>query len=787
MTIKIRRKKWGWALAVAVSCHVLSGAVHGATDAREPDLAETLKQVETLEGEALETAMKRILAAYISAEVSREDDVTVRRNIVETLVSLKPAPEDPAWGLLGRAARYDDFDIAEIAARAVGAPGYGQMRELEDAKAWGALIETFADEDFAAWPDWNLARNALFLRGQAYYERAGTLTPGTISSVIDLLLNAHSMTGEGDYLDRAAHFGAIGVELFLGDGLALPKATVRHDQYEVKTGGADFMAALLRLHEALGASGPQASDSACPFLEAALAYADTMIESGRDMYGEHHTPLFAGALTRRTLTIGESWGGIVEDFESIPITWNERMLGGANPQLEIGLYALLYRLTELTGDEHYATEADAALGYFFQNCQSPETGFMAWGDHLWWDLRSDAPGFASRFAYRHEINHEWPFWDACYRLAPEASRRFAIGLWDHQVACKETGNFSRHAYWNRHGPKQNFEFPRYAGQMIANWADAYTRPENAEWPRRNEMPEAIATIVGRMEANMEKSETGMLIAGSQERHSEWVWLDSNLELARCLWKAAPHLEADHPALAGRMRTLALQQDEHFLNAPHRITEEDGGFAFWLHSATGEPDDLRPYTTLWFYPMHARLATRGHARYTQLAESHPDRAARYGELILAAADQYLAAEPAAWRYRDAAKADLKSAIEVSRWTYQPALIMLGDIHRHLFNDRESAMKRYLEAIGDRSAYGLRCRVAGMMREDGDHDGALEVLDGIDLDSLTGGWRVRIRAEIARTLVEAGRIGEARELYEKALAFEVYEGIRDRVRAARDRLE
>ncbi|MFW6290311.1 MAG: hypothetical protein ACOC0R_05020, partial [Mariniphaga sp.] len=116
-------------------------------------------------------------------------------------------------------------------------------------------------------------------------------------------------------------------------------------------------------------------------LETVKAYAEAMIEHGRDVYGKEHSPLFAAAMDREAMNIGKK-----ENFESITgVRKNDRSLGGANPQEDKALYLILYELTELTGDKQYTREADKALDYFFNNCQSPETGLMAWGEHLYWD------------------------------------------------------------------------------------------------------------------------------------------------------------------------------------------------------------------------------------------------------------------------------------------------------------------------------------------------------------------------------------------------------------------
>lgn len=71
--------------------------------------------------------------------------------------------------------------------------------------------------------------------------------PGTVGSVIQLLLYAHELTGEQAYLARAEALGAEAVQMFTGDGCPLPKASHAHDHYEAVTGGDTLMMSLLAL------------------------------------------------------------------------------------------------------------------------------------------------------------------------------------------------------------------------------------------------------------------------------------------------------------------------------------------------------------------------------------------------------------------------------------------------------------------------------------------------------------------------------------------------------------
>jgi hypothetical protein len=68
-----------------------------------------------------------------------------------------------------------------------------------------------------------------------------------VGNVILLMLNAHELTGDSKYIEAADHFAQKAIDLFLGDGSPLPKASHVHDHYEAVTNGDTLMMALLRL------------------------------------------------------------------------------------------------------------------------------------------------------------------------------------------------------------------------------------------------------------------------------------------------------------------------------------------------------------------------------------------------------------------------------------------------------------------------------------------------------------------------------------------------------------
>jgi len=208
-------------------------------------------------------------------------------------------------------------------------------------------------------------------------------------------------------------------------------------------------------------------------------YIRTMIEQGRDVYGPQKSGLFLSALDRRsmqplTARPAPPAGIRREDRPGRP--WSA--MNGANPQLDQNLLRLCYVLSEATGDATYARAADEALAWFLNHTQSPATGLLPWGEHLAWDVVLDQPISGGTDA-EHEFARPWVLWDRCFALAPEASERFARGLWEHQIADQKTGAFDRHAPYFRHGPRDGKDFPRHGAFYIGTWGCAWkhTRDE----------------------------------------------------------------------------------------------------------------------------------------------------------------------------------------------------------------------------------------------------------------------------------------------------------------------
>jgi hypothetical protein len=236
------------------------------------------------------------------------------------------------------------------------------------------------------------------------------------------------------------------------------------------------------------APGPEAN-----FLNVVRRYADTMIEHGRDTWGPQKSGLLLSAMDRLTLqplTVRPAPPAGIRRGDRPGRAWSA--MNGSNPQIDQNLLRVLNTLTDITGDARYAKVVDEELTWFFNNTMSPKTSLLPWGEHLSWDVIYDIP-IGGGDETMHEFARPWALWDRCFKLAPEASARFALGLWEHQIANHQTGGFDRHAPYFEHGPVDGKDFPRHAGFYIGTWCYAWKYTNNEVYPR------AIETLLARFE------------------------------------------------------------------------------------------------------------------------------------------------------------------------------------------------------------------------------------------------------------------------------------------------
>jgi hypothetical protein len=378
-----------------------------------------------------------------------------------------------------------------------------------------------------------------------------------------------------------------------------------------------WIAAALALVASTEARGRAEEVVAPSFLEVVRRYADAMLEHGRDRYGPSKSGLFLSALDRRTLrplTVRPAPPGGIRREDRPGLPWRE--LTGANPQLDQNLLRVLYVLTEILDDPRYAGAADEEIRWFFENAQSPATGLLAWGEHLSWDVMLDRP-VSGGTDFTHEFSRPWALWERTFALAPEAARRFALGLWNHQIADRRTGAYDRHAPYDRHGPADGKDFPRHGAFYIGTWAHAYRHSGDETFLR------AIEAVLERF--------AGKRVGPDGVAAATLGPLD--LEEAAALVPAP---------LAARLRAFATEEDDLILAALKR--EHGGSGAAWSFRPTWKAGYASGVVADWAMFALARHAQVGSEEGSEEDRNDRSRRDAYRDIVIAVADAYLDALP-----------------------------------------------------------------------------------------------------------------------------------------------
>lgn len=307
-------------------------------------------------------------------------------------------------------------------------------------------------------------------------------------------------------------------------------------------------------------------------------YVEFMIVNGRDRYGKVHSPLFATTLDRQT---GNAYK-INPPLAPKGIRDRDRTYRGANPSNQSGLYSLMYRMSQITGNHRYAEEADYGVEWFFKNCQIPATNFMAWGEHMGWDFFKERPIYWKFQFWLHELKG-YGHWDRAWELRPIEVEKFAMALWDHQIYSKEgekAGEFSRHANSLMHFPFWGKGFPGHGGKYIEVWARAWQETGNKEFLR------AIYTLLNYFDKNT-SAQSGAIRYAS--KFPDQYSLGHNMGLAGSLYKTMGQVP---DSMAVRMKLMADRTDSLYLCFDHDPTEGGKGFLKSAHLHTLVPGEYR---------------------------------------------------------------------------------------------------------------------------------------------------------------------------------------------------
>lgn len=169
---------------------------------------------------------------------------------------------------------------------------------------------------------------------------------------------------------------------------------------------------------------------------------DTLIEHGRDTYGELETPLWMAVLDVRTLESPEH-PELHDSLVRLEDRLHRRGERGSNLWYDQSTLRCLYEVGRRTGDPKYAEAADAYVAYAFEHCRKAN-GLLVWGSHIYWDCYRERAAGDDDGSGPHEILVYRPAWAEMYRVDPEGVTDEIERIWEWHVVDKDTGMHNRH-------------------------------------------------------------------------------------------------------------------------------------------------------------------------------------------------------------------------------------------------------------------------------------------------------------------------------------------------------
>lgn len=240
----------------------------------------------------------------------------------------------------------------------------------------------------------------------------------------------------------------------------------------MKHAAALLVLAIIPFAVAQGAAKPRVSKD---YLSYVRKFADTLLEKGLDVYGPKQTPLWAGVLDAETLSVPRTGSPAPAGVRD-----NDRALGGCNLYHDVVTLRVFRVLSVLTGEPNYAGAARQYIDYFLKHAQHPETGLLAWGEHLYYDLFRDEVAAERKW---HELLGWTPPWEELWEVNPDAVSRAIQALRFHYYADDPGQLFNRHALWDRaaHQKPGGQPWIKHSGLFAYSFMFLHSRTNDRRW------------------------------------------------------------------------------------------------------------------------------------------------------------------------------------------------------------------------------------------------------------------------------------------------------------------
>jgi len=211
-------------------------------------------------------------------------------------------------------------------------------------------------------------------------------------------------------------------------------------------------------------------------IKAVMRFAETVMQHGRDVYGQKHTPLFVDGLNVDTVKPPEkiqSWSGSRHPDEAGMQPWISSNLGDQG-----NLMRFLVGLSRFTGDPKYQKAMQAAIRYNFDHFQGIG-GMLPMGHHRFIELKRDNyHGDVGKGGCPHELKGNFPYYEIFWQANPDGTEKMVQGIWLWHMRKWDNLEFNRHANYGQKLPAnpwdQKFDEQKQKGIQSGKYLTFYS-------------------------------------------------------------------------------------------------------------------------------------------------------------------------------------------------------------------------------------------------------------------------------------------------------------------------
>lgn len=204
-------------------------------------------------------------------------------------------------------------------------------------------------------------------------------------------------------------------------------------------------------------------------------FASALLATGLDVCGPRKTPLWAGVIDAQNSTIPK------DGVPAAPgVRESDRAVGGSNLYHDAVTLRVFRVLSAVTGRPEYAAAARQYIEYFLANAANKTTGFLAWGEHLYYDLYRDEVAAEREW---HELLEWTPPWPELWEVNSGAVSRAIQALRRHYYADDAAALFNRHAYWDKaeYQPPGGQPWIKHSGLYAYSFMFLHNRTGDRQW------------------------------------------------------------------------------------------------------------------------------------------------------------------------------------------------------------------------------------------------------------------------------------------------------------------